>query len=98
MNYGAQDELVRAMRKLAGKDPAEITAAAVEAELDTGNLPPVDLLIRTSGEHRLSNFMLWQAAYAELLFVDTLWPDFGEKDLVAAVDAYGRRNRRFGGL
>lgn len=98
LNYGAQDELVRAMRKLAGKDPSEITAAAVEAELDTGNLPPVDLLIRTSGEHRLSNFMLWQAAYAELLFVDTLWPDFGAAELAAAVDAYGRRNRRFGGL
>lgn len=98
LNYGAQDELVRAMRKLAGKDPSEITAEAVQASLDTGELPPVDLLIRTSGEHRLSNFMLWQVAYAELLFVDTLWPDFGEADLTAAIGAFGQRNRRFGGL
>ncbi|MEP6786279.1 MAG: polyprenyl diphosphate synthase [Sphingomonadales bacterium] len=98
LNYGAQDELVRAMRKLAGKDPAEITAATVEAALDTGDLPPVDLLIRTSGEHRLSNFMLWQVAYAEFLFVDTLWPDFVEADLANALAAYGQRNRRFGGL
>ena len=103
LNYGSQDEIVRAARKLAketvnGTDPAMIDAAAVEAALDTGGLPPVDLLVRTSGEHRLSNFMLWQAAYAELLFVDTLWPDFGEKELRAAVTAYGLRERRFGGL
>jgi undecaprenyl diphosphate synthase len=98
LNYGAQDEIVRAMRKLAGRDPATIDAATVEAALDTGNLPPVDLLIRTSGEHRLSNFMLWQAAYAELLFVETLWPDFGADDLTAAVAAFAARERRFGGL
>ncbi len=98
LNYGSQDEIVRAARKLAGSDPALINAATFEAALDTGDLPPVDLLIRTSGEHRLSNFMLWQAAYAELLFVDTLWPDFGDKELRAAVTAYGLRERRFGGL
>ena len=98
LNYGSQDEIVRAARKLAGRDPAEIDAAAVEAALDTAHLPPVDLLIRTSGEHRLSNFMLWQAAYAELLFVDTLWPDFGADALADAVAAFHRRERRFGGL
>ena len=103
LNYGSQDEIVRAARKLAqaavsGLDPAQIDAAAVEAALDTGDLPPVDLLIRTSGEHRLSNFMLWQAAYAELLFVDTLWPDFGADALADAVAAFHRRDRRFGGL
>jgi undecaprenyl diphosphate synthase len=98
LNYGSQDEIVRAVRKLAGHDPAQIDAAAVEAALDTGDLPPVDLLIRTSGEHRLSNFMLWQAAYAELLFVDTLWPDFGADALNDALVAFHRRERRFGGL
>jgi undecaprenyl diphosphate synthase len=70
----------------------------VEARLDTADLPPLDLLIRTSGEHRLSNFLLWQAAYAELLFVDTLWPDFDAAVLQAAVDAFGARERRYGGL
>jgi undecaprenyl diphosphate synthase len=98
LNYGSQDEIVRAARKLAGRDPATIDAAALEAELDTGDLPPVDLLIRTSGEQRLSNFMLWQAAYAELLFVDTLWPDFGKAALAEAVATYNLRERRFGGL
>ena len=98
LNYGSQDEIVRAARKLAGCDPATIDAAALEAALDTGDLPPVDLLIRTSGELRLSNFMLWQAAYAELLFVDTLWPDFGKAALVEAVAVFNLRERRFGGL
>lgn len=98
LNYGAQDELVRAMRRLAGQDPAMIDAAAIEAALDTADLPPVDLLIRTSGEVRLSNFMLWQVAYAELLFVDTLWPDFGAAELRSAIASYGLRERRFGGL
>ena len=98
LNYGAQDEIVRAVRRLTGRDHASIDAAAIEAALDTAELPPLDLLIRTSGEHRLSNFMLWQAAYAELLFVDTLWPDFGADALEAAIAEYGLRERRFGGL
>jgi undecaprenyl diphosphate synthase len=98
LNYGAQDELVRAARALAGHAPEAITAAAIEAHLDTAGLPPVDLLIRTSGEQRLSNFMLWQAAYAELLFVETLWPDFGRAELEAALGSYATRERRFGGL
>jgi undecaprenyl diphosphate synthase len=104
LNYGAQAELVEAARRLAERarddalDPATIDAAAIEAELQTCDLPPLDLLIRTSGEQRLSNFLLWQAAYAELLFVDTLWPDFGADDLSAAVTAFGLRQRRYGGL
>ncbi|WP_374942152.1 isoprenyl transferase [Sphingomonas sp.] len=99
LNYGAQAELAAAARRLAERlAPHEIDEAAIEAELDTRDLPPLDLLIRTSGEHRLSNFLLWQAAYAELLFVDTLWPDFDAEALGAAVAAFGRRQRRYGGL
>jgi undecaprenyl diphosphate synthase len=98
LNYGSQDEIVRAIRRLVADDPATIDATKVQAALDTGDLPPVDLLIRTSGEKRLSNFMLWQAAYAELLFVDTLWPDFGADALAEAVSAFAARERRFGGL
>jgi undecaprenyl diphosphate synthase len=104
LNYGAQDELVRSVRALAVDvkagvvDPAAIDAAAIEERLDTRGLPPLDLLIRTSGEQRLSNFLLWQAAYAELLFVDTLWPDFGASELASAVAAFGQRERRYGGL
>ena len=104
LNYGAQAELVAATRALAADaaagriDPTAIDEAAIEARLETADLPPLDLLIRTSGEHRLSNFLLWQAAYAELLFVDTLWPDFDAPHLADAVQSYGRRVRRFGGL
>jgi undecaprenyl diphosphate synthase len=98
LNYGAQDELIRAARAVSRRDPELIDAAAIEAELYTCDLPSLDLLIRTSGEHRLSNFMLWQAAYAELLFVDTLWPDFGRADLVQAITIFGQRERRYGGL
>ena len=104
LNYGAQDELVRAARALAieareGRiDPQAIDHAAIDARLDTRDLPPLDLLIRTSGERRLSNFLLWQAAYAELLFVDTLWPDFGKEALESAVADFARRERRYGGL
>ncbi|MDG2532972.1 isoprenyl transferase [Sphingomonas sp. HITSZ_GF] len=104
LNYGAQAELADAARTLAERaragevDPATIDEKAFEAALDTGDLPPLDLLIRTSGEQRLSNFLLWQAAYAEFLFVDTLWPDFDEKALADALGEFGRRQRRFGGL
>ena len=89
-------EIVRAARTAAAA--GEIDEAAIERALDTHDLPPLDLLIRTSGEHRLSNFLLWQAAYAELLFVDTLWPDFNEATLADALAQYGGRQRRFGGL
>lgn len=104
LNYGAQAEILAAARALAAAardgslDPDAIDEARLEAALETADLPPLDLLIRTSGEQRLSNFLLWQAAYAELLFVDTLWPDFDEQALADALDQYGRRQRRFGGL
>lgn len=103
LNYGAQAELVAAARRLAEKVAAgmpvsAIDEAAIDRELDTDGLPPLDLMIRTSGEQRLSNFLLWQAAYAELLFVDTLWPDFDGECLAQAIAAYGQRQRRFGGL
>ena len=103
LNYGSRVELVRAAQALAAKaqtgalDPAAIDEAAIAAELQTAHLPDLDLLIRTSGEMRLSNFLLWQAAYAELLFVDTLWPDFGEAEFAAALATFATRQRRFGG-
>lgn len=103
LNYGARRELVNAMRRLARRveggalSPDDIDEAEIEAELDTRDLPPLDLLIRTSGEFRLSNFLLWQAAYAELLFVDTLWPDFDGDGFRAALADYAGRERRFGG-
>jgi len=104
LNYGARGELVHATRRLAERvaagelEPAAIDEAQIEGELDTHDLPPLDLLIRTSGEQRLSNFLLWQAAYAELLFVDTLWPDFNGDTMDAALAEYARRERRYGGL
>jgi undecaprenyl diphosphate synthase len=103
LNYGARAELVQAARRIAERaaagamDPAQVDEAMVEASLDTADLPPLDLLIRTSGEQRLSNFLLWQAAYAELLFVDTLWPDFDGEALRSALADYSVRERRFGG-
>ncbi len=96
LNYGSRAELVRAARTAAAA--GEIDEASIERALDTRDLPPLDLLIRTSGEQRLSNFLLWQAAYAELLFVDTLWPDFDGDALRAALAEYEKRERRYGGL
>jgi undecaprenyl diphosphate synthase len=104
LNYGGQDEMLRATRRLmrearAGEiDPDQLDDATFEARLDTHGLPRLDLLIRTSGEQRLSNFLLWQAAYAELVFTDTLWPDFDRLHLAAAIETFGRRERRYGGL
>jgi len=97
LNYGAQDEILRAVRQLAAEG-GDIDRTRFEDALYTHDLPPLDLLIRTSGEKRLSNFLLWQAAYAELLFVDTLWPDFSPAELQAAIDEFARRERRYGGL
>ena len=103
LNYGAQQELVRGVQLLAKRVAAGELAAdaidcvAIDATLDTAELPPLDLLIRTSGEMRLSNFMLWQAAYAEMLFVDTLWPDFGAAELDSALAVFAGRERRYGG-
>jgi undecaprenyl diphosphate synthase len=95
LNYGSQDEIVRAARAAAAQ--GEISASSIEANLDTAGLPPLDLLIRTSGEQRLSNFMLWQAAYAEFWFTETLWPDFSKDELAAALNEFARRERRYGG-
>ncbi|HEX7753574.1 MAG TPA: polyprenyl diphosphate synthase [Novosphingobium sp.] len=95
LNYGAQDEIARAAAKAAAK--GAITPQAIEAELDTAGLPPLDLLIRTSGEVRLSNFLLWQAAYAEMWFTEVLWPDFTPEHLEEALAAFGQRERRYGG-
>ena len=103
LNYGSRAEIVEAVRTLALKtrageiDPAAIDEAALEAQLDTHELPELDLLIRTSGEVRLSNFLLWQAAYAELIFTPTLWPDFGEEEFAKAIEQFSARERRFGG-
>jgi undecaprenyl diphosphate synthase len=97
-DYGGRAELVHAARALVadGVDPATVDEAAIAARLYAPEIADVDLLIRTSGEIRLSNFLLWEAAYAELVFTDTLWPDFGEDDLRTALDAYAARQRRFG--
>ncbi|RXZ66447.1 polyprenyl diphosphate synthase [Pelagerythrobacter rhizovicinus] len=95
LNYGSQQEIARAAAKAAAE--GEITPETIAAHLDTADLPPLDLLIRTSGEVRLSNFLLWQAAYAEMIFVDTLWPDFTPAHLQEALDEFARRERRYGG-
>jgi len=103
-DYGGQEEIVAAARELAraaadGRlDPETITPELFAARLFTSALPAPDLVIRTSGEHRLSNFLLWQSAYAELLFVDTLWPDFDRAVLIAALNQFAARERRFGAL
>lgn len=103
-NYGGQCEITRAARKLAedvaaGRiAPEAVDAAAFAARLDTADIPDPDIVIRTSGEQRLSNFLLWQAAYAEFVFLDTLWPDFGRADLEAALAEFRRRERRFGAV
>ncbi len=95
LNYGAQDEIARAAAKAAAA--GAITPETIAAHLDTADLPPLDLLIRTSGEVRLSNFLLWQAAYAELAFLDVLWPDFTAAHLKVALDDFEKRERRYGG-
>ncbi len=103
-NYGARDEIARAARQLAedvargAMRPEDVDMAALEERLDTHGLPDPDLLIRTSGEVRLSNFLLWQLAYAELMFVEDYWPDFDRDALVRTIGAFQNRERRFGGL
>jgi undecaprenyl diphosphate synthase len=103
LNYGGQSELVRAVQRLAQEvaagqlHPEAIGIEALESRLDTAGLPPPDAVLRTSGELRLSNFLLWQSAYAEFLITDTLWPDFDGAALARALDEFARRERRFGG-
>ena len=104
INYGGRDEIVRAVRKIAEAaaqgilDPRHVTEAAFAERLDTGGLPDPDLVIRTSGETRTSNFLPWQAAYAEYEFTETLWPDFGPEELATIVQRFSNRQRRFGGV
>ena len=103
LNYGSRAEIADAARALAEqalageRDPSSIDEAAIDGALQTADLPELDLVIRTSGELRLSNFLMWQAAYAELMFVDTLWPDFGEAQFNDCIAAFQQRQRRFGG-
>jgi undecaprenyl diphosphate synthase len=103
-NYGGRIEIAKAARRIAEKvaqgtlDPSVVTPELLGAHLDTYGIPDPDLLIRTSGEVRLSNFLLWQCAYTEFVFLDTLWPDFGREHLEQALRLYGGRLRRFGGL
>ncbi|MES0410077.1 isoprenyl transferase [Anaerostipes caccae] len=104
LNYGSRDEMIRAMKKMAGDLLAgtlkkeDITEDVFAEYLDTKGIPEPDLMIRTSGEQRLSNFMLWQLAYTEFYFTDVLWPDFNKKELKKAVEYYNGRERRFGGI
>ena len=104
LNYGSRDEMVRAMNHMAediqsGRIQKEdITETSFQNYLDTRDLPDPDLMIRTSGEERLSNFMLWQLAYTEFYFTDVLWPDFNKKELKKAIEYYNGRDRRFGGI
>lgn len=103
LNYGGRDEITRAVRRLAqeAKDgrlaPEDITETVISGYLDTAGIPDPDLLIRTSGEIRLSNYLIWQCAYTEIYVTDTLWPDFNMEELEKAIDSYSKRDRRFGG-
>ena len=104
LNYGGRDEVTRATRRLAREvaaghvDPEDVDAEMLASYLDTHTLPDPDLVIRTSGEARISNFLLWQSAYAEYEFVDTLWPDFTADDFADILAGYGKRERRYGGV
>lgn len=104
VNYGGRDEIVRAARDLAREvqagvlSPDDINEALFESHLDTSDCPPVDLILRPSGEERISNFLLWQCAYSEFVYMDVLWPDFTPQDLDAAIEEYAGRGRRFGGV
>ena len=104
INYGSRDEMIRAVRRLCedvrqGKrEPQELSEELFAGYLDTAGIPDPDLLIRTSGEQRLSNYLLWQLAYSEFYFTDVPWPDFHKEELVRAIEAYNKRDRRYGGL
>ena len=104
LNYGSRDEITRGMRRMAqdaaeGKlIPAQITEETIEGYLDTAGVPDPDLLIRTSGELRLSNFLLWQLAYTEFYFTEVPWPDFDKEELIRAIEKYNQRDRRYGGV
>ena len=99
INYGGRDDIVRAVKSIVknGIPEEDITEETISEHLDTKDCPDPELLIRTSGENRISNFLLWQLAYSEFYFTDRLWPDFSEKDLIDAIRSYQNRDRRFGG-
>ncbi len=97
INYGAKDEIVRAINH-AIKEAKEVSEESFDAFLDTKNMPPVDIMIRTGGDKRLSNYLLWQCAYSELFFTDTLWPDFSNEELDSVIEKFKKIERRFGGL
>ena len=100
LSYSGRNEIIRAMKKFlaAGRNPEELTEEVFHACLDTAGLPSPDLIIRTSGEMRISNFLIWQAAYSEFYFTDTLWPDFTKDEFILAIQDYQRRERRFGAI
>ncbi len=104
INYGGRDEIIRAARKACqkllddGKSMSELSADTLAAELDTDGIPDPDLVVRTAGEQRISNFLVWQSAYSEFYFTSVCWPDFSENDFDQAVAEYARRTRKFGGL
>ena len=99
LNYGGRDEIVRAANRFFREHPGEeLSESGLSACLDSAGIPDPDLIIRTGGEYRISNFLLWQSAYAELLFTDVLWPDFSEKDIDSAIEVFRHRDRRFGGV
>ena len=98
LNYGGRDELVHAANALIEKGKARVTAEDISSELYTKESPDLDMIVRTGGDYRISNFLLWQAAYAELYFTDTLWPDFKTSDVYKIVENFKNRNRRFGGV
>ncbi len=98
LNYGSKDEIVRAVNKIIEDDVKEVSEEIFDDYLDTKGLPPVDLLIRTGGDQRLSNYLLWQMAYAELVFLDMQWPEFNKEEFLACVHDFHERNRRFGGI
>ena len=104
LNYGSRDEMIRAMKRMSADvkegnvQVSEINEALFESYLDTHDIPDPDLMIRTSGEQRLSNYLLWQLAYSEFYFTEVLWPDFTKEELVKAIEYYNGRDRRFGGV
>ncbi len=98
MNYGGREDIVQAVNKLIASGATEITMEDISANIYSHNSPDPDFIIRTSGEHRLSNFMPWQSTYAELYFPKVLWPDFGKNDLIEAIKEYSSRDRRFGAI
>ena len=100
LNYGGRDELIRAIKKIMSENNSsdDINEELIQSHLDTKDIPDPDLLIRTSGEYRISNFMLWQTAYTEFWFTDTYWPDFTSQDLIRAIEDYQKRDRRYGNV